>query len=426
MAEGGGGAAQGGGGAGQGGTGQGGAGQGGAGQGGMGQGGMGQGGMGQGGAGQGLGETCGDALVVTEGEYTGTYSGFANDYDPTATGCTGYAAVGADIAYQITIPPGEELQAVVFPDTADASLYIVTDCSNLTTCVAGADDAGGGQGEGAFYTNSTNAPMTVYVIVDAFGMASGAYTLFLNTGTETTCNDWFDNDVDNELDCGDATTCGGTAACTPGASLTGAACTVNTNCAAVGGDPACITQTLFGYPGGYCSEWCNLMTDDCAGDATCLDVGLGNDGLCFDGCTLDTDCRTGYYCDTVCLPTPAACMAPPTAVLGNNTGDTTGAANEMASNCVSSTDGAERVYTFVPATSGNMTLTLTSASDQGISVRSPSCAALGSELDCTDAFAGGTNEVLTQPVTAGTTYYILVEAYGAGDEGPYTLNIAIN
>jgi hypothetical protein len=395
------------------------------GSGGMGQGGMGQGGMGQGGGMQG-GDTCATAPVVGNGSYQGTYTGATNDYDPTSAGCTTWDEVGPDVAYSVILPAGEDLTAIVFPDTADASIYIVTDCSNLSSCVAGADEGGPGSAEGVGYTNPTNQPQTLFIIVDAYNASDdGDFTLSINIGDETVCTDFNDNDGDGEFDCGDATACQGSAACTVGASAIGAACTANTQCTATGSDPACLTDTLFGFPGGYCSEWCNLAADDCSGDGICFDFGV-QEGLCLDGCAVNGDCRAGYYCEQlgpICLNIPAACSAATAATLGSNAGDTTGAPDGMDSGC---SDGGERVFSFTPSTSGSMDLTLSSATDQGVSVRSPECAQIGDEVGCVDDFGGGTDETLSVPVTAGTTYFIIVEGYFPGDEGPFTLDIAVN
>lgn len=61
------------------------------------------------------------------------------------------------------------------------------------------------------------------------------------------------------------------------------------------------------WPMGYCSEFCDLMTDDCAAGALCVDAGLpSGNGICLDECVSHADCRSGYYCDaasgSVCVP----------------------------------------------------------------------------------------------------------------------------
>ena len=116
------------------------------------------------------------------------------------------------------------------------------------------------------------------------------------TCPEVACDDWSDNEYDGATDCGD-TDCQGTAACTPGAAATGAPCDASNQCAATGGDPTCLTEWTWGWPSGYCAEFCSLAANDCAPGATCLDLGLSSgNGVCFADCTTNADCRAGYSC----------------------------------------------------------------------------------------------------------------------------------
>ncbi len=396
---------------------------GGAGQGGMADGG---GGTGQGGGISGNGETCGEAIIAGEGTYVGTYNGFSNDYDPTDAGCTGYDEAGPDIAYRVTIPAGQELHAILGAADADGSVYLVTDCTMLGACLEGAHGLSTGL-ETLTYANNGATPLTAFVIVDSSaGLGIGDYTLDVSFGDETSCSDFFDNDLDDHADCADATSCQGTPACAPGAGPTGSPCAASTDCSATGGDPVCLPAP--GFPGGYCSEWCDTSPNDCPGDAICLGTSFG-DGLCMDGCIDDGDCRTGYYCPTYgyCLPLPTECVAPTALTLGATSGTTIGAPNDMHASCtVFFGSGAEEVYSFTPASSGTMTLTLASATDHTISLRTPSCAHEEDELQCVDSVGGGIDEILTEAVTAGTTYYIVVQPYADGNEADFTLTIAVN
>jgi hypothetical protein len=124
------------------------------------------------------------------------------------------------------------------------------------------------------------------------------------------CSDFSDNDDDGYIDCDDPTGCQKLSACTPGAAVTGAACTSQTDCAANNNDPICLADKQ-GYAGGYCSEFCELSAPDCAGDAVCANIGFGSvHGVCLDGCMTDADCRPSYACadkglsSKVCGPPP--------------------------------------------------------------------------------------------------------------------------
>lgn len=61
------------------------------------------------------------------------------DYDP-AIGCTGWAAAGEDAVWKIHLAAGEDFSAVLTGEDYDASLYLLTDCSDMNSCVAGGDD----------------------------------------------------------------------------------------------------------------------------------------------------------------------------------------------------------------------------------------------------------------------------------------------
>jgi hypothetical protein len=75
------------------------------------------------------------------------------------------------------------------------------------------------------------------------------------------------------------------------------------------------------YPGGYCSGLCNATTGGCGGDGQCLHESAWGDntGICYDGCTQDTQCRisSNYSCQVMltsqvchCRGTGEACSAP--------------------------------------------------------------------------------------------------------------------
>ncbi len=131
---------------------------------------------------------------------------------------------------------------------------------------------------------------------------------------ETDCNNLFDEDFDGLWDCQDPTSCKGTPACEPGSTPVGGACAQATDCQANDGDPFCITEALFGWSGGYCSEHCDLTTNDCTGNGTCVDIGFGNGyGICFQTCATNSDCRPGYGCQLsvgqqmACIPAQEVC-----------------------------------------------------------------------------------------------------------------------
>ncbi len=110
-------------------------------------------------------DTCGGADALGAGTYTFDLIDSLNTY--TAASCTGYAAVGKDSAFKVSVPKDSALRAHI--DTSfDAQLYVVTDCANTEgTCVAGSDVVWGAGREELVWWNRSGADAVVYVIVDS-------------------------------------------------------------------------------------------------------------------------------------------------------------------------------------------------------------------------------------------------------------------
>ncbi|MCK6549686.1 pre-peptidase C-terminal domain-containing protein [Myxococcota bacterium] len=134
------------------------------------------------------GDTCTSAVVIPAGggSFQSTTIGLANDYDPPTT-CTGYSAAGADQAYVVDLDAGDVVEATAeFGGALDGSLYVVTSCGSLSSCVAGADE--GGTAESLRFVAETSGPH--YVIVDSFGAGtSGTHDLTVASWTAETCAD---------------------------------------------------------------------------------------------------------------------------------------------------------------------------------------------------------------------------------------------
>ena len=113
---------------------------------------------------------------------------------------------------------------------------------------------------------------------------------------ETSCSDFADQDGDGLYDCQDPSSCKGGPECQPGDGAVGTACSQNTECAAEGGDPFCIAEH-FGYPGGYCSQFC-AGDAECGPQGACLNMGAEGVNLCFQTCDPANPCRDGYTCYT--------------------------------------------------------------------------------------------------------------------------------
>jgi hypothetical protein len=117
----------------------------------------------------------------------------ANDYTFTdsLTSCTGYYEDGKDVVYSFAAQAGDSVWLKLW-STADAAMYIVTDCSDIQgTCVRGADAVQPNQIEQLSYTFPTTA--TYYLIIDSYGQdTSGPWTLvgqFISCGLYPPAND---------------------------------------------------------------------------------------------------------------------------------------------------------------------------------------------------------------------------------------------
>jgi cysteine-rich repeat protein len=164
---------------------------------------------------------------------------------------------------------------------------------------------------------------------------------------------------------------------------------------------------------------------------TADEVGLCDDGLDNDQDGLadcaDADCAADAACD------PDAACAAATAVNAQDSisDDTNNGTNIFSSgavdpdgNCFGDAgNGRELIFAFTAPAAGDLDLILESASDQGMSIRT-TCNDPNSEIACEDQFFGGTNEVINnEPLAAGQTVTIFVDAFSAGDEGPFTLTV---
>jgi hypothetical protein len=136
------------------------------------------------------GDTCNTAVTVPSGggSFSSTTMGLMNDYNPPAT-CTGYMEAGADQAYQLALAQGDVVEVLAEFETAlDGSVYVVTNCSSIMSCVAGADVGNAGEAEQLrFVAQSAGAH---YVIVDSYqASSSGTHDLTVAHYTGETCAD---------------------------------------------------------------------------------------------------------------------------------------------------------------------------------------------------------------------------------------------
>lgn len=129
-------------------------------------------------------DTCMQAATLPStapGSYWGELAdaGFTDDLVRNA--CRGRDARGEEAVLPIDLAPLEQVSAVLTIPNEDASLYVLADCADDRTCLAGQDSSGVGGPEGVTYFNDTGATRRVYLVVDGVSAGvNGRYELDLD------------------------------------------------------------------------------------------------------------------------------------------------------------------------------------------------------------------------------------------------------
>jgi hypothetical protein len=249
-----------------------------------------------------LAATCLDSCTPPKQIVVPVFDGASTQGRPAVHAASCSTVSGRELIYQFTAPStATYLVTLISSSGADFTLSLRAACGDDASeiaCVSTPPSAGK-DSEQLVITGKQGT--TYFVMVDTVGSPAGAFKLGIEVPqTEISCSDFVDDDGDGYLDCDDPTSCQGSAQCLPGAGVTGGACVKSSDCAANKGDPACLSGAE-GFPGGYCTEFCDLAANDCAGDAVCAQLGFSVNGLCLDGCLTSADCRPGYTCQDLML-----------------------------------------------------------------------------------------------------------------------------
>ena len=132
-----------------------------------------------------LSNTCGEALtapVTQSGGYWGRLKnwGFTDVIDPISNpACTGWMARGEEGLFHIQLEPLQNLTAEYILLDQDASMYVLEDCSDVQTCVSGADLTYSGDAEFLSYFNETDEVKDLYLVADGYTSTDGVFYMDL-------------------------------------------------------------------------------------------------------------------------------------------------------------------------------------------------------------------------------------------------------
>lgn len=124
---------------------------------------------------------------------SGTTDLATNDLEDLTEICVPFGADGPDVFYSVEVPAGFTISATLVPVDWDPALWIVTDCTDENTCVAGADTGFFNDPEMVSWTNASASPVTVYVIPDSYtASVSGDFDLTVSCEqtVSTSQNSW--------------------------------------------------------------------------------------------------------------------------------------------------------------------------------------------------------------------------------------------
>lgn len=117
-----------------------------------------------------------ESVVDEDGNYfTGNTCDGANNVFEIGD-CGSYPENGLEHYYEVVMPAGSLFAAYV-TSTADGALWLLDDCAGLVSCLGYRDAAGSGQTEVLGYHNYSSEEITVFLVIDAYGIdACGDYT----------------------------------------------------------------------------------------------------------------------------------------------------------------------------------------------------------------------------------------------------------
>lgn len=121
------------------------------------------------------GDTCQEAFVVTQSTTFTNISNTDLNNDltlPGSAGCTGFSSNGPEAFYEVRGSAGDILTVTMDADF-DPSLYLLSECGNASSCLAGSDNLSGAETVSVVLDGSP-----VFVVADGFSSSDvGTYNL---------------------------------------------------------------------------------------------------------------------------------------------------------------------------------------------------------------------------------------------------------
>ncbi len=386
-----------------------------------------------------------------------------NDYSPGSDpSCTGFAESGNDLVYSFTAPADGQYVFTLSPVGYDAALYLLGVCPtapdlSIGSCTGGSDVPGPGSEETVVVHLTANT--SVYIVADGYTAAdNGPFTLEVTTGATPPSNDQCTSPIaltegtpvqgDTTSATNDYSPTQGDATCTQ-YDETGPDLVYTFTPSATGTYSFTLSQLSTGLDGaiyllGACPT--SSTVSSCLGGADRNGPGVNETFLAnltsgttyvlvVDGYN-QTKGRFTIEVDSVTPPTNDNCSAPIALTAGTTVqGDTTVAVDDYdptstSAQCTGTGNpGNDAVYSFTPTTSDTYQFTLTVSSRLASLYLLDSCPASGTAI--TSCLAGAvtaapnTNATASfrAALTAGTTYFVVVDSPTAGSSGPFTLKV---
>ncbi len=166
---------------------------------------------------------------------------------------------------------------------------------------------------------------------------------------------------------------------------------------------------------------------DCLNDADCGD-GYCSVGSCVD-CRDDNDCADDLVCaEGFCYEQPGSCVTPTPYVVGTvETGNTVAAESNLLAGgeCTfTETASPEAVFTFTASEDRTLCFSTAGSGFDTVMYIRTECT-VSNNLECNDdnsTVAEGLRSAFQTEVTAGTTYFLVVDGYGSTNDGRFVIS----